>query len=348
MRPGIVTYNPFLQLLFASGQVPMPLLEVFWSMGMSRSIIAGVRLGIFDVLALDAKDAATIANSINGDPNSVKVLLDALTGFGYLHRKAGLYSLTSKSRKWLQSTTSNSLVEGIRFIGDLFQGIEPIETAILTGKVDNFHHKTNSPDFWRDYMRGLAKIASLVSEQVIRRIPVSNAEPKRLLDVGGGHGMFSVAFCRRYPTAQAEILDLPEVLPHGQALVKEAGYAERIQYRSGDLRTIEWGDNFDVVFLFNILHNLSAAECATAISKAHTALRPSGRIVILDSQHEGGQDQLSALAGFNELFFFLVSGSQAWPEATIRDWLQSSNFQNCKRGTTIPLPGLLMLTAQNS
>lgn len=345
MKPGIVTWNPVLKLLLASGVAPLPLMEVFWGMGLARAVIAGVRLGVFEALADEPADAAHVADAIGCDPNATQVLLDALVGFDYLRRKKGLYRLASKSRGWLLAESRGSLVEMMRFLDDLFQGVAPMEEAIRTGEVSNFHHQERSPEAWRDYVRGLGHLASKIGGPVIRRVPVEGT-PQRLLDVGGGHGMFSAAFCRQHPTAHAEVLDLPGVLEHGREMVEEAGLSDRITHRPGDLRTATWGEGYDVVFLFNVLHNLTPEECEAATSKAFQALRPGGTLAVLDSQHKGGEGDLSAVAGFNELFFFLVSGSQAWPEDQVRTWMEEAGFVHLRRGSRFPLPGLLMLTAQ--
>jgi hypothetical protein len=129
-------------------------------------------------------------------------------------------------------------------------------------------------------------------------------------------------------------------------MVREEGLEDRIRYREGDLREAAWGEGFDVLFLFNILHNLSGAECEAALGKARAALRAGGTLVVVGSEHGGGSGNLSAVAGFNELFFFLVSGSQAWPEATIRAWMEKAGFSGLKRRSGLMLPGLLILSGR--
>ncbi len=345
MKPGIVTWNPILKLLLSSNVAPLPLMEVFWGLGQARAVMTATKLGLFEAMAEGPASAEDIAASAQCDTHATTVLLNALVGFDYLHRKAGLYRLSSKTRSWLLDGSKTSLVAMMGFLDDLFQGVEPMAETIRSGDVSNFHHQPRSSEGWRDYVHGLGHLAAKLGGPVASRVPVDRP-PQRLLDVGGGHGMFSVAFCRKHPTVQAEILDLPGVIKHGQSMVEEAGFSERVTYRPGDLRHDEWGENYDVVFLFDVMHNLAPEECTLAAEKAFNALRPGGTFVVLDSQHAGGDGNLSAVAGFNELVFFLISGSQAWPEPQVRTWLQDAGFASLKRGTIVPLPGLLMLTAQ--
>ena len=41
-----------------------------------------------------------------------------------------------------------------------------------------------------------------------------------------------------------------------------------------------------------------------------------------------------------------TAGARAWPEDTVRGWLADAGFSDVKRGTTLLLPGLMILTAR--
>lgn len=345
MRPGIVTWNPLVALALASGVAPVPLMEVFWGMGLARSVLAGVRLGVFEALGPGALPLPDLAHRTEASPAGLEPLLNALVGFGYLRRRKGLYSLSRQSRRWLLPSSRGSLVEGVLMLGDLFAGVEPLEEGIRSGRVTNFHHRGAGDETWGHYIRGLGHFARYMGGLLAAAVPVDRP-PERLLDVGGGHGLYSAAMCRRFPGLKAEILDLPAAVPHGRALVDQEGLSDRITFREGDLRTTPWGTGYDVLFLFNILHNLSQDECARALVRAGQALRPGGTLVVVDSEHGGGDGSLSATAGFNELFFFLVSGAGTWPEARIRGWMKDAGFQGIRRRGNKVLPSLLVLTAR--
>lgn len=343
MRPAISTWNPLEQLALASGLVPVPLMQVFWGMGLARAVIAGVRLGVFEALAgPDPRAAEDLAATLGAAPSSLESLLNALAGFGFLQRRQGRYRLSRQSRRWLLPGSKGSLAEAILMLGDMFEGVEPMEEAIRSGRLENFHHREQRPEAWGHYIRGLGHFARYLGPAIARQVPVDRP-PERLLDVAGGHGLFSAAMCRRFPGLTCDILDLPAAAAHGRVLVAEEGLSDRIQYREGDLRTTPWGTGYDVVLLMNILHNLEAAECAEVLHKARGALRPGGTVLVVDSEHGGGDGAISATAGFNELFFFLVSGSRAWPEADVLRWMADAGFTGVRRTRTMMLPGLLVL-----
>ena len=63
-----------------------------------------------------------------------------------------------------------------------------------------------------------------------------------MLDIGGGHGHFSAAFCRRHPRLKSTILELPEAIPHAAPLLAKEGLGDRVIHRAGDARIAELGE----------------------------------------------------------------------------------------------------------
>ena len=65
-------------------------------------------------------------------------------------------------------------------------------------------------------------MASGSAREVGRRTPVKSGA-RDMLDIGGSHGYYSVAICRRHPGLRAVILDLPEAIKHAAQSTGEGG-----------------------------------------------------------------------------------------------------------------------------
>lgn len=115
-----------------------------------------------------------------------------------------------------------------------------------------------------------------------------------MLDVAGGPAEYSIALCQQYPQLQADILDLPNAVHEGKPRIEQAGLGDRICYIEGNLLDTDWGKDYDVVFLSNILHCLLAEHCEVALKKAFQALRTGGKVIILDLFHPGTQGKLTS------------------------------------------------------
>jgi len=345
MRMEIVPENIFERLALASRLVPQPIISAYWGMAISRCLLVAVRLGVFDALAEGPRTAAEVATATGCDPMGMETLLNALNGFGYLRRKTGRYRLTPVSKKWLPRSSSSSMQDALLFMFDIWEGLGGMEDCLRTGQTGIFHDLNKPAEFWSRYLRALAIFAKYVGKEIAGKVKPASP-PQRLLDVGGGHGLYSVAFCKKFSTLQAEVLDLPPACGEGRQLVEEAGYSERVSFREGDFIQADWGEGYDLVLLFNIIHTVPVPAGRKLIAQAFQSLRPGGKVVILDSEHPGSQGDLSAAAGFNELFFFLINGTRVYPERQIREWLEQAGFSRLQKKRLLRMPMTLFLAGQ--
>jgi 2-hydroxy-4-(methylsulfanyl)butanoate S-methyltransferase len=107
-------------------------------------------------------------------------------------------------------------------------------------------------------------------------------DARRLLDVGGGSGAFSITLCRRFPELRATILDFPAVQAVAAAFVREAGLSDRITFTPGNALTTDWPAGQDVVLLSYLLSAVSAQGVDQLLARAFAALTSGGRIVLHD------------------------------------------------------------------
>ena len=343
MRLEVVPEGLLERVALAFGVVPTPLVQLSWGMGSSRSILAGVRLGVFDVLDRGPATAEEVAAATECSLAGTETLLSSLNGFGNIRHRDGWFTNTKVTSRYLVRGAKQSMVDMVLFMGDLWNLFSDLEGAVRDGSIADLHHGDHPPEFWERYLRGLAPMASMMAKEVARRVKFDRP-PQRLLDVAGGHGMFSVGFCRRYPELSAEVLDLPMGVPVGEQLVAETDVAEQVTYRPGDLRTDPWGEDHDAVLLFNIIHNLTESESRDAIGKALQALRPGGQLVILDADHRRKRGNVDQTGGFSELLCYVTSGTRAYPVSTMRDWMTEAGFGRIKTQRLFTGPYMALIT----
>lgn len=336
-----VAGDNFLERLgLALGAVPTPLVGATFGPGYGRAVVAATRFGLFEALAAGPRDAAGLADAMRCSATGVTALAHALTGAGLLRRRAGVFSLTRPARRWLLAESEASLRDAVLFMGYCHTWLVDLEDAVRSGQVTRLHDRAHPPEFWDAYTGALASFARLASAEVVRRARLT--APRRLLDVGGNHGLYAAAYCHRHPGLEATVLDLPEACDAGRRVVAAAPGGDRVTHRAGDFRRDDWGDGWDAILLFNVLHNATEAEARGALRRARASLAPGGRLVICDAAHPGG-DRIDFAAGWNELFFFLVSGAQAWPEATLAAWCASEGLRILRRSQLLIAPNMLLV-----
>ena len=98
MRPDLRPENPTEWLALRLNLAPRPVGEAMFGMPMARSVIAGVRLGVFGRLAEGPAGADELASELKLTPAGTRLLLDSLHALGHVGRDGNRYELTKNAR----------------------------------------------------------------------------------------------------------------------------------------------------------------------------------------------------------------------------------------------------------
>ena len=307
--------NPAEWLALLAGVVPSPAAEAWGGMGLSGILVAAVRSGVTARLAQSPATAAELAADLDLDPLPTRLLLDCLRSSGHVTARAGRYQLSRRSRRWLDPASGLSVAEYVAGtadywnwwaeLGEVTRGRRPAGTAS--------HGAPPDDPYWERYIRGQRELARLSAAEVARKLRLPSGA-RQLLDIGGGHGLYSAALCRRHPGLTATVLDLPGSAAVGREIVAAAGMADRVRFRdgdatAGDLGSAGLGSGYDAVLCFNLVHHLGPDQIPALFGKAREALAPGGTLAVMDAFADPA-GRASAAANFLGLFVYLSSGSQ--------------------------------------
>ncbi|ONI86820.1 hypothetical protein ALI22I_24860 [Saccharothrix sp. ALI-22-I] len=306
-----------------------------------RAVAAGLRLGVFDALADGRRPVASLANALGTDPRGTGLLAEALVSFGYLTGGPDGYANTEQTTKWL---AGGGYAEVDKFWSVvLFESWEGLEESVRTGKpaIDFYAWLADRPDVLRRFQGMLSGHADTIAPEVASIVPVGST----LLDVGGGHAKHAIRLCTAHPALKATVIDLPDALAVGAAAVTDAGLSHRINLLPGDYDTLDLGESYDTILLFNVVHGRPAAANETLLKRVASALRPGGAVVLLEHDEHSPDRASDAFARVFSLNLFHGQGGQVYGADTITTWLTKAGFT---APTTHPLttsPGQSLLTA---
>ncbi len=339
MRLGVIAENVIEWLLLKSNAAPEPLAETQMAFSMARSIMTGVRLGLFEAASDGARSAADIAKTCVTHPDASEKLLNALTGCGYFRFRNGTYALTPKAEKWLLRRSPQNLCDKLLFQFYEWDLVEGYEAFVRTGKPLTGHQGMQGDDFWNIYQRGMRNLAGLAAGEVTARFPMPPGA-RDMLDLGGSHGYYSVSLCRRHPDLKSVILDLPDAVKHAAPILAAEKMGHRVTHRPGNALTDDLGEgSVDIVFMSQLVHHFTDAQNRALMKKIARALRPGGVCVMADSirpRRPGDGGQTGALL---DLYFAMMSESGTWPIETMQDWLQATGLEPLKPTWLRTLPG---------
>ncbi|MBA3823600.1 MAG: class I SAM-dependent methyltransferase [Ktedonobacterales bacterium] len=325
MRLGLVAERLLDWVALASGRVPTPIIDALPGLIIARALMAATRLGIFDALAASALPAEGLATLCATDPVATEKLLNLLVAQRYLQRTQGRYSLTATARRWLLHDGPQSIHAYLRYNELQWDWLGRTEAFVQTGRPIRFHQEMAAAD-WDLYQQGMLAIARLTAPEVAWRIPVPSGA-NQLLDIGGAHGAYSAALCRRHPHLSATILDLPEAIEYAAPLLAEMGMGERVRQVAGDALTTDLGiARYDVVFIANLVHHFDAATNCALMQRVARALAPGGLCVIQEGIRPGEAEQPRQLEACGDFFFALTSEAGLYSFAEMSAWQRAAGL----------------------
>jgi 2-polyprenyl-3-methyl-5-hydroxy-6-metoxy-1,4-benzoquinol methylase len=338
--------NPAEWLALRAGLVPAPAAEAWGGMGLSGILIAAVRTGLTAQLAQRPGTAAELAADLGLDPLPTRLLLDCLRSAGHVTVHDGRYRLSRRARRWLDPASGLSVAGYVAGTADYWTWWAELGEVTQGRRPAGTHGAPPGDPYWQRYIRGQYELARLSAAEVARKLRLP-AGARHLLDVGGGHGLYSVQLCRRHPGLTATVLDLPGSAAVGREIVAAAGLADRVRFHDGDVTAgdLELGGSYDAVLCFNLVHHLPAAQITVLLGKARDALAPGGTLAVLDAFADPG-GRASAAANFLGLFVYLSSGSHVHTPDELRGWLREAGFAAPRRVRVLRVPGLSLYVAR--
>jgi len=167
-----------------------------------------------------------------------------------------------------------------------------------------------------------------------------------MLDLGGGHGLYSLALCERYPDLQSRVLDLAIPLQHETSMAY-SGAAARVHFERADILTAPLcADSADLVLLANVNHHFDESTNRRLFRRIADALRPGGLLIVLDLMRAGSVIESRQIEALLDLYFGAASGAQLWTVEEIQSWQQEAGLQPLPPITLRLLPDCKILSAQ--
>lgn len=288
--------------------------------GTAAAIDVAVRAGVLDRLAASPATAREVARDCGCGVRTTGALLTALAALGVLvARPDGRYAAAAPD------------VPVLGRIAVLWRGLEQrLRTGAPVVAADTPDGAaTLYPDVVPALARMVADDAAAAAALLRARGPVRD-----VLDVGAGAAPWSVALAREEPAARVTALDVAPVLAATRSGAESAGVAERFAYLAGDVFDTPLPPSaFDVAVLGNLCHLFDEHANAALIDRVAPALRPGGRLAVVDVLPAADDARI----GLYALGLLLRTGSgRVYPETAYAGWAAAAGLRPV---ATQPLPG---------
>jgi demethylspheroidene O-methyltransferase len=315
----------------------------------AQILLACVRLGLLELLAAP-RTLAEIEAATGLPSDAARRLIDAAVALDLAEpRSGGRYGLGEQGASIRARPGIAAMVEHHALLyADLADPVALLRGSGAPGRLAPFWpYASEGPRDGlgdadvADYSALMAQSQSLIAGEVLDAYDFSRH--RKLMDVGGGEGVFLVEVARRTPHLKLVLADLPPVAARGAARFEAAGIAPRAEAIGVDFLTDELPHGADIVSLVRVLHDQDDARAEILLAKIRASLAPGGVVLIAEPlARTPGYERMGA-AYFG---FYLLAMGRGRPRSfeEIAELLRSAGFHGV-RGvkTRTPLQTSLIL-----
>lgn len=306
----------------------------------SRILLTAIELDLFTAVGKGAR-AGEVAARVGADSRATETLMNALVALGALTKSGGVFQNTSvMAEHFVAGAPCDSRLAHMHVV-HMWDSWSRLTECVRRGTAaENVEIEPRGEEWIKAFIAAMQLFAQDHAGAVTGAVDVSGV--RRMLDVGGGPGAYSIAFAQANPNLRAVIFDLPPVLEIAEGHIDRAGLAGRVTTRAGDLRLDDYGEGFDMVFLSSICHMLSPEENVDMFRKSLAALNPGGRIVMRDFILEASKTAPKHAAVFALNMLVSTRGGSSYSADEYRAWLEQAGF-TLVRHVELSTPASLMI-----
>ena len=283
----------------------------------SAVLFAAIDCGVFEQVERGELDTGA---------RGMRLLADACVALGLLEKKDGVYANTPAGKAALVPGGPADLTRAIRYNRDVYPAWGQLAEFARTGRpVERPElHLGEDAARTRVFADAMFGRAMGIGRGVV---PMLKGLSGRLLDLAGGPGAYAILLCQANPALKCVTVDLLAISECAKDYVAKFGLADRIECRAGDYHADDYGEGgYDAVTIFGALHQESPAAIVDILRRAARALKPGGRLFVLDMM----TDSTRAAPAFSALFAvnMALTTENGWvcSDEELKGWMREAGL----------------------
>lgn len=295
------------------------------------ALTVALELDIFESLDAQTDSPEGLAARRNFDARGLRALLPMLQQLGFLHLQCGRYQLSEAARQYMLKASPF-------YWGGVFKRLAPTlvphKLLLETINGERGQAASNRPaDGWESghVEMELARevTAFMHSHSVPAAVGMTRtcdfAGVRRVLDVGGGSGCFSIALAQLRADIHCTVMELPTICTLALEYIAAAGVSGQVDTVTVDMFRQPWPRGYDTHFFSNIFHDWSFQTCVELARQSHAALPTGGRILLHEMLLEDSGTAPAPAVAFSLLMAMGTKGQQ-FTLPQLRDILEQAGF----------------------
>ncbi len=313
--------------------------ETVFAFQKPAALKAAIELDVFTAIGDGAGTASALGARCRAPERGLRILCDYLTTLGFLTKRGDTYALTPDSAVFLTTRSPAYLGGTLRFLHspDITRNFDRLAETIRRGTVaPDGNTVSDQNPVWVEFARAMVPMMMPAAQAIADLLDVASAGPMRVLDIAAGHGIFGLTIAQRNRAAEVVAIDWAPVLAVAAENAAAMGIGPRHHTRPGNAFTVDYGAGYDVALMTNFLHHFDPPTNVALLKKTAAALKPGGRIAILEMVPNEDRVSPALAAGFAVTMLAGTPAGDAFTLPELRAMLTEAGFRDV---TAHPLPG---------
>jgi len=293
----------------------------------SATLFAATELGIFTELSrVRTASAALLAHTLQLNVRCTTLLLDACVALGLLEKDGLYYRNSMDAETYLVPGRPLDLSSAIRASREVYPLWMSVPTFVRTGMpVKPAADSENDPEWLSAQLLAQHARTLAIGRPIIRRLDLEHR--KKLLEVGGGPGTYSMLISLEYPRLLCTVLDRPEVIKIAAGIIAQQGPLLHVATLAADYLTTPFPAGNDVV-LFSALHREPADQIPVLIRRAAESLNPGGLVYVMDIMTDETRTVPPAAALFALNMALTSPHGCVFSHVDLQHWMEQAGLQD--------------------
>lgn len=246
----------------------------------SRIILTAARLDIFTRLENQPDSADSISRQLGADPRALTRLLDAMVAMELLDKKKGIYHNTAQGAV-LGADHPETVLPMVLHMAEVWKSWSHLTEVVKIGEKPDLVGMTEKG---QETLKAFIGAMHVAGRKLASEIAADlDLKPyRKLLDIGGASGTYTIAFLKQAPRMSAVLFDLPKVLPMAKQRLAMEKITDRVELFGGDYNSDEMPGGCDLALLSAVIHQNSTEQNRSLYSRICRALEPGGALLIRD------------------------------------------------------------------
>ena len=311
------------------------------------AMLAGMQLDVFTPLKNGAMTAEQIAATIGVAPQRLRLLLYCLVAAELLTEKGGKFSNTREANEVLVKGNPGYIGNRQASMANRWAASLKTAESIRTGvPQQNVDFSNSAPDHLEKFLRTINANTVPAARTLLDKYDFTSATT--LMDVGSGGAGLAITITKACPHIQATAIDLPQVAPIAEKIVKEQDATDRVKVIAANVLEGPVPGVYDVAVLRGLLQVFSAEDAARAVKNIAAAIKPNGKIYIIGQILDDSRISPAEAVGFNLNLINHYPAGEAYTESEHRQWLTNAGFVEIERSNALIAEGSGLMMARKA